>query len=115
MSVYILLNAGKIVEFNEKKVVIGFKKENSFHKETLEIGDNRKVIEEAVKKATGGTPRVEFTFPEFWGESAEESPASPAPASPVPAGPTQKIKPCIEKALDVFGGHVVRDIPEEKT
>ncbi len=113
MSVFMLLNAGRPVEFSKDRVVIGFKKEHSFHKETLEVGDNRKVIEEAVKEVTGASPRVDFTFPEFWGEAAEETESAPAPKEEGEK-PAEEIKPCVEKAMDIFGGHVVRDIPEEK-
>ena len=113
MSVFMLLNAGRPVEFSKDKVVIGFKKEHSFHKETLEVGDNRKAIEEAVKKVTGTSPRVEFTFPEFWGEAAEETDSGTS-SEEKDEKPAEEIKPCIEKAMDIFGGHVVRDIPEEK-
>jgi DNA polymerase-3 subunit gamma/tau len=113
MSVFMLLNAGRTVVFSKDRVVIGFKKEHSFHKETLEVGDNRKLIEEAVKKVTGASPCVDFTFPEFWGEAAEETESAPVPEEKGEK-PAEEIKPCIEKAMDIFGGHVVRDIPEEK-
>ncbi|MGB2599944.1 MAG: DNA polymerase III subunit gamma/tau [Candidatus Omnitrophota bacterium] len=124
MSVFMFLNNGRPIEFSKNKVVIGFKKEHAFHKEALEAGDSRKLIEEAVKKVTGATPRIEFTCPEFWGESTEEKTNAPAAGekeSEPAAGEKEskpanakEIKPCVEKAMDVFGGHVVRDIPEEK-
>ncbi|MGB3112849.1 MAG: hypothetical protein WBB84_07775, partial [Candidatus Omnitrophota bacterium] len=109
MSVFMFLKVGRLVEFSNDRVVIGFKKENTFYKEALEVGENMELIEEAVKKVIGGSPKVEFTFPEFWGESAPES----SQAEPETNETSEEVKPCIEKAMDVFGGHVVRDLPED--
>ncbi|MFQ5953027.1 MAG: DNA polymerase III subunit gamma/tau [Candidatus Omnitrophota bacterium] len=110
MSVFMFLNAGRPVEFTSEKLVIGFKKDHAFHKEALEAGEGRGIIEEAVKKVTGSSPQIEFTFPEFWGENTE----SDAETTAQEAKPAEEVKPCVEKAMDIFGGHVVRDLPEEK-
>jgi hypothetical protein len=111
MSMYMLLNVGKPVEFSSDKIVIGFKKEHTFHKETLEVGENRKILEEAVNKIIGSSPRVELTFPEFWGGNAEEAVDTRKPEKETDET-VKEIKPCIEKAMDIFGGHIVRDFPE---
>ena len=108
MSVFTFLNVAKPVEFSENKVVIGFGKDHTFYKEALEANGNRKFIEEAVSKVTGGSPRVEFTFLEFLGESAEDKTETPERR----AKEKEAMKPAIEKAMDVFGGHVVRDTIE---
>ena len=109
MSVFTFLNAAKPVEFNSKRVVIGFDKEHAFNKEALETESNKNVIEEAVNKVLGASPRLEFTLLEFLDDSAEQDTAK-----------TERVKiekevmgPVIEQAMDVFGGHVVRDLKEE--
>ncbi len=109
MSVFTFLSAAKPVEFTEEKVVIGFGKDHLFNKEALEADSNRSVIEEAVNKVTGKSPQIEFTLLEFLGESAEKS----DDAAKRTARAKEKMKPVIEKAMDVFGGHVVRDFMEE--
>jgi DNA polymerase-3 subunit gamma/tau len=108
MSVFTFLSAAKPVEFTDEKVVIGFGKDHAFNKEALETNNNKTVVEEAVNKVTGKSPRVEFTLLEFLGESAEKSDISKKKADA-----KEKMKPVIEKAMDMFGGHVVRDFMEE--
>ena len=109
MSVFTFLNAARPVEFTEKKCVIGFGKDHAFNKEALEMESNRIIIEEAVSKVTGKSTRVEFTLLEFLGESAEKD----EDMITKKADAKKKMKPVIEKAMDVFGGHVVRDFMEE--
>jgi hypothetical protein len=112
MSIFMFLKAGKLVELSGERAVIGFKKENSFHKEALEIGEGRQVIEEAVNKVTGASPKLEFTFLEFLGESSD---GQAEPAAPSKTAKTdESIKPRVEDAMDIFGGHVVRDVLEDK-
>ncbi|RKY42495.1 MAG: DNA polymerase III subunit gamma/tau [Candidatus Makaraimicrobium thalassicum] len=110
MSVFTFLSAAKPVEFGEDKVVIGFGKDHSFNKEALETADNRGIIEEAVNKVTGNSPRVEFTLLEFLGESARNSGDDAGKR----AKAKEVINPVIERAMDVFGGHVVRDFMEDQ-
>jgi DNA polymerase-3 subunit gamma/tau len=109
MSVFTFLNAAKPVEFNRKKVVIGFDKEHAFNKEALETESNKSVIEEAVNKVLGASPRLEFTLLEFLGDTVEQDTAKPARAEIE----KEVMGPVIEQAMDVFGGHVVRDLKEE--
>ncbi len=110
MSVFTFLSAGKPVEFSDKKVVIGFAKEHSFNKDALEAESNKSVIEEAVSKVTGNTPKLEFTLLEFLGKAPdEEPPAVPGKKTKV----SENMKPVIEKTIDVFGGQVIRDYTED--
>jgi len=110
MSVFTFLSVASPVEFSKNKVVIGFGKDHAFNKEAIEMESNRSIIEEAVNKVTGGSPRVEFTLLEFLGESAEKS--DDGVKRKIRAKET--MKPFIEKAMDVFGGHVVRDFMEDQ-
>ena len=108
MSVFTFLNKANPVEFSDKKLVIGFGKDLAFNKEVLETESNRKVIEEAANKVTGCEPRVEFVLLEFLGAAEEEN----AEISRQRNVAKEKMKPVIEKAMDVFGGHLVRDFSE---
>jgi hypothetical protein len=110
MSVFTFLSVASPVEFSKNKVVIGFGKDHAFNKEAIEMESNRSIIEEAVNKVTGGSPRVEFTLLEFLGESAEKG--DDEVKRKIRAKET--MKPFIEKAMDVFGGHVVRDFMEDR-
>ncbi|MBL7072560.1 MAG: DNA polymerase III subunit gamma/tau [Candidatus Omnitrophica bacterium] len=108
MSVFTFLHKASPVEFSDKKLVIGFGKDLTFNKEVLETETNRKIIEEAANKVTGCAPRVEFILLEFLGAAEEES----AEVSRKKNETREKMKPVIEKAMDVFGGHLVRDFTE---
>ncbi|MFH1665833.1 MAG: DNA polymerase III subunit gamma/tau [Candidatus Omnitrophota bacterium] len=108
MSVYVFLKAARPVEFSGEKMMIGFGKDHIFYKEALESAANKSVVEEAVSKVMGMPLRVEFTILEFLGDSSEKRPGEDKPDMF-----REEIKPIIEKAMDIFGGHVVRDIREE--
>ena len=110
MSVFTFLNAGKPVEFNSEKVVIGFGKEHTLNRDFLDNGDNRAVVEEAVGKVTGASPKVEFAIRDFLGGPSKDAP--PADASKR-AREREEINPLIERAMDVFGGQIVRDLNED--
>jgi len=108
MSVFTFLHKANPVEFSDKKLVIGFGKDLAFNKEVLETESNRKIIEEAANKVTGCVPRVEFILLEFLGAAEEEN----AEVSRQKNAAREKMNPVIEKAMDVFGGHLVRDFSE---
>ena len=109
MSIFTFLGPAKVTEFTPNKIVIGFDKDHAFYKEALEAGDNVKVVEEAVKAVTGHQVRVDFTILEFLGGSSPEREADDVRKEEEKA----QVKPIIEKAIDIFGGHVVRDISED--
>ncbi len=110
MSVFTFLNAGRPVEFSSEKVVIGFGKEHTLNRDFLDNGDNRLVVEEAVGKVTGASPKVEFAIRDFLGgPSKEKAPADTAKR----AREREEINPLIEKAMDVFGGQIVRDLNDD--
>ena len=109
MSVYTFLNVAKPLEFNKEKVVIGFGREHAFNMEALETENNKSVVKEAADKVTGSSPRIEFVFLEF----SEETEKKEDEIVRKKAKAKEEMKPVIEKAMDVFGGHVVRDVMEE--
>ncbi|MFH1305071.1 MAG: DNA polymerase III subunit gamma/tau [Candidatus Omnitrophota bacterium] len=110
MSVFTFLNVARPVEFTRDKVVIGLTKDHLFNKEVLETESNRSVIEEAVRKITGASSMVEFITLEFPGEVVAKKEATAAKKDMS----KKKIRPVIEKAMDVFGGHIVRDFTTEE-
>ena len=109
MSVFTFLNAAKPVEFNAKKLILGFGKAHAFNKEALEANGNRSIIEEAVSKVTGTPVRVEYTILEFLEEEAEDK----EDIAEKKAKATEEMKPSIDQAMDVFGGQIVRDFTED--
>lgn len=109
ISVFTFLSPARPVEVNDKRVVIAFGKENAFNKEVLETEANRKYVEEVVAKIAGKELRVEFIVAEDTVEDSkviEEKKQNRTESR-------EKMKPVIEKAMDIFGGHVVRDYTEE--
>ena len=98
----------KPVEFSRKRVVLGFGKDHRFNKEALETEGNKKVLEEALVRVLGNTPRLEFTLVED-PEQAQEV----AETQTKKSQSKETMKPVIEKALDVFGGELLRNHMEE--
>lgn len=109
MSTHTFLAAARPVEISGDKVVIGFDRNHTFNKEALETGDNKALVEEAVRKVTGAEPIIEFALLDFLG--GEEADSREKAVRKDIAKET--MKPVIEKAMDVFGGHVVKDIMED--
>ncbi|MDD4956897.1 MAG: DNA polymerase III subunit gamma/tau [Candidatus Omnitrophica bacterium] len=109
ISLYTFLNPGKPIEFSDRKVVIGFDKEHSFNKEVLESESNKMLVQEAVNKVTGTAPALEFTILEFLGAEADRKDSKKERMEKA----REEIKPVIEKAMDIFGGHIVRDFMED--
>lgn len=110
MSLFTFLNTAKPVEFDNNKVVIGFSNEYAFNKEVVEAGANKSLIEEAVNKVTGAQPRLEFAVLDFLGEEPPEKTNDKIKEKQL--RDKEAMKPSIEGAMDVFGGHIVRDITE---
>ena len=108
MSAFTFLNAGSPLNVTENRIIIAFRKEHSFNKEALEAEQNKKVIQEAVDKVMGRSMRIEFRLTEE--ELPEEEKLKKTGKK---QKSKEKMKPVIEKAMDIFGGHVVRDIMEE--
>ncbi|MFH1836625.1 MAG: DNA polymerase III subunit gamma/tau [Candidatus Omnitrophota bacterium] len=111
MSVFTFLNVAKPVELSKKKMVIGFSKDHVFNKEALEAGSNKILVEEAVRKVTDWDTHVEFSILEFLGEKTDKEEEEAAEKK---SNERKAIKPVIEKAMDIFGGHIIRDLTEEK-
>ncbi len=109
MSVFTSLSEGKLVEFNNDRVVIGFGQDDAFNKEVLETGSSRSLIKEAVSSVLGASPRLEFRLLEFLGGSAAGARRDEKKNNRTP----EALKPIIGKAIDVFGGRIVGNFREE--
>lgn len=109
MSVFVFLSPAKPIELSTSKAVIGFGPEYSFNKEALESANNKSIVEEAVNKVTGASPRVKFTLLEEGDKSLDKKDLSAGKKTKA----REEMKPVVEKAMDVFGGHVVRDLTED--
>ncbi|MFH1798994.1 MAG: DNA polymerase III subunit gamma/tau [Candidatus Omnitrophota bacterium] len=114
MSVFTFLNPAVPVEITCDRVIIGFGKEHSFNKEALEAETNKSIIQEAVNKITGSFPKLELTVIEFLNKSDESNVGQRHAFANTKNEEKEKMKPIIEKAMDIFGGHVVRDVEEDR-
>ncbi len=106
LSVYTFLSHAKPQEISAKKVVLAFNKEHSFNIEVLETGDNKKLIEEALTSVFGTCPKLEFIALEAEEKVSKEDLVKTEEKHSKVKEATDHI---IEKALDVFGGRIVRD------
>jgi len=105
MSVYTFLSHAKPVEFNKKRVILGFGQNHGFNKEVLEAKDNKDLIKEGILNVLGVSPKLEFKVLEFLGGSSEEGTVSRKKAAKI----KESLNPHIQKVIDVFGGHIIRD------
>ena len=108
MSVFTFLAEGKLVEFGRDKIAIGFAQDHAFNKEVLETDVNKDLLEEAFTSVLGKTPKLEFKILDFLGKTAKNT----LEAEKKRAEAKEALKPVIEKAIDIFGGQVIRDIEE---
>ena len=105
------LNEGKLVDFKNDILSIGFYKKNSFHKESLEKPLNKKLIETHLSKALNSRVGVEFIIiKEEAGLSSEES--SPEEKEEKLKSPLKKAlsDPIVKNALDIFDGNIMKFI-----
>jgi len=109
MSVFTSMNEGKLLEFSPDKIVIGFSQDDAFNKEVLETNISKELIEEAASSILGKVPAIELKLLEFMGKSVKD----PVEAENKKKIAKENLKPVIEKAMDVFGGQVVRDFTED--
>ena len=109
MSVYTFLAPAKPIEITKEKVVIGVDEEHKFNKEVLESNGNKDIIEEAMNKITGGSPRIKFVLT----DNPAEVKQGKTDRAEKRSKSRKEMNPIIEKAMDVFGGSVVRDLMEE--
>jgi DNA polymerase-3 subunit gamma/tau len=106
------LSEGKLIDFRDNILTIGFFKKHSFHKESLEKAQNKKIIEEHLLKLLNYKVRAEFVI-----IKDEEEPASAEKATADKKGKEQESPfkkavsdPIIKSALDIFDGNIMKFI-----
>jgi DNA polymerase III subunit gamma/tau len=109
MSVFVFLNSAKLLEISGDSIVLGFDKGNRFNKEALETESNKKILEEAAERVMGRPVRISFKIQD---DDPGEAKAI-SERNGKKANAKEEMKPAIEKAMDIFGGHVVRDFTDE--
>jgi DNA polymerase III subunit gamma/tau len=104
------LEEGRLVDFNNNKIVFSFPKKNTFHKESLEKPQNRELIESNFSKVLSANVKVEFILIDD-----PENPAGPSSSnadknSKPSLTPLKKAlsDPIIKTALDIFDGNIMK-------
>jgi DNA polymerase-3 subunit gamma/tau len=107
ISVATYLEEGEPGSFSKGLARILFPEKLSFHRETLEGADNKKLIEKHLTTLLDEPVRVEFqSVKELSGKTYEDSSGSAqSPAEPPDPG-TQNV---IKSAMNLFGGRIVRE------
>jgi len=117
MSIGTFLAEGELLKVSDNVLNVGFYKNNSLNKETLEENTNKKFVENAIKNILG--ENISLNFKSLEGESEKE---------PGSFGETErkidqalkasmnKMDPIVESALDIFDGKIVdvRNSSKEK-
>ena len=116
MSIATFLSEGKLLKVEDNVLAIGFNKNNSLHKETLEADTNRKFVEEAIKSITGEDVSLSIEALEGQIEEAAVSGITDIEEGEIAeAGKNRpnRVDPIVESAVDIFEGRVV-DIRENR-
>ena len=102
------LEEGRLINFKDNTVTLGFPRKNTFHKESLEKQQNRDLIENNFSKALGVQTRVEFIITED-GKQLVDSAKSEKSNQP-DQNPLKKAlsDPIIKSALDIFDGNIMK-------
>jgi len=102
------LSEGKLVSFKEDVLKLGFLKNNTFHKESLEKTENKKMIEDHFSKVLGSNTRIEFVI--VSGSSESEENKNPEETDKVERSPLKKAlaDPIIKTAIDMFDGNIMK-------
>ena len=115
MSVGSYLEEGMLLDIKEEKVIIGFSRSNSLHKEALEANNNHEVISKVIKEFMEKDLKVNFVFSEI--NDKKEKPAGDySPPEPDAVQVSKKIEPIVRSAIDKFNAKIIKQyyIKEEK-
>ena len=105
------LKEAKFVNFKNRILALGFLKKNTFHKESLEKQQNKKLIEGHLSRALGANIIVEFNIIEENKESLGQGDSTPTDEKQsVSKNPLKKAlsDPIIKTALDIFDGNIMK-------
>ncbi|MBF0253500.1 MAG: DNA polymerase III subunit gamma/tau [Candidatus Omnitrophica bacterium] len=108
MSVYTFLSHAKPLEINEKNVILGFAKGQEFHKDVLNTGENKDFLEKIIAEFVGPNVKLELKVFDFMGNSDKDKKEAQKKIEKM----REATNPVIEKAMDIFGGQIVKDMME---
>ena len=103
------LNEGKLINFANNIVTIGFPKKNTFHKESLEKTQNRELIESHFSKVMGEKIRVEFVLVRDDNHDSRDNSSKPTSSKEQKSSLKKALSdPIIQSALDIFDGNIMK-------
>ncbi len=102
MSVASYLAEGEPLHFKDGVALLAFPQKFNFHKETLEVPDNKKLIEKHLSRLLGQDARIEFQMVK---EVSGKNSAGFAAAAEAP--PSPEVDNALKSAMNLFGGRVV--------
>ncbi len=100
MSVASYMAEGEPLSFKNGVALIAFPQKYNFHKETLEVADNKKLIEKHLSALLGAEVLIEFQMVKEVSVKKAGAFAAEAPASP-------EVDNAVKSAMNMFGGRVV--------
>jgi DNA polymerase-3 subunit gamma/tau len=104
------LSEGKLISFNKNILTIGFAKKNTFHKESLEKSQNKKLIEDQIAKVLGQNIGVDFIILKEIISEEDNKDGNKKQGSHESKNPLKKAlsDPIIKTALDMFDGSIMK-------
>ncbi|NQT95577.1 MAG: hypothetical protein HQ572_03920, partial [Candidatus Omnitrophica bacterium] len=104
------LGEGKIVSYKNNILTIGFFKSNTFHKESLEKPQNKKMIETQLAEALGSKTRVEFVVIKGDNTKNPDGQTEAQESNEEKKSPLKKAlsEPIIKTAIDMFDGNIMK-------
>jgi DNA polymerase III subunit gamma/tau len=106
ISVGSYLAEGEPGSLSEGRAVITFPQSNSFFKETLEVADNKRLLEKHLSRIAGRDTMITFELIKEITDPRKAAAVGPAKAE-APAAPAQK-DPTIQSAINMFGGRIIQ-------
>ena len=107
MSAGLFLAEAQPVETTDSVVTVGFPAEFAFHKDMLEKGNSRQLVEDAFEATLGRKFRLQFVVTEL--DRREMTPPAELPAAKPSAPSGAKLPDIITEALGIFeGSKIVR-------
>jgi hypothetical protein len=114
MSVASFLRYGCPLRIEGNRMVIGFPKNDKFHKEALETPDNKRLIEEGVKAVMDSDFKVIFELvepadikrPDGTDYTEKDPYGTGAGESGAGADAKKDVDPIVKTALEMFGGSI---------
>ena len=106
MSIGAYLEESVLLKADKKKIILGFSKNNTLHKEVLEAKMNTDLIRECIKAVSEIDADVECAFHNEKSNNDSSDPDNKS-GSQGPQG-KKKMEPIVSSAIDIFDGKIVR-------